>query len=86
MQGTLFWALFVIGHDCGHGSFSRHRWLNHLVGHLSHTPILVSFHGWRISHRTHHANSRLRLLLSAEPGGQRHGEGIGGIIGARNTV
>ncbi len=57
MQGTLFWALFVIGHDCGHGSFSRHRWLNNLVGHLSHTPILVPFHGWRISHRTHHANT-----------------------------
>jgi acyl-lipid omega-3 desaturase len=56
-QGTLFWALFVVGHDCGHGSFSRYRWLNHLVGHLTHTLILVPFHGWRISHRTHHANT-----------------------------
>ncbi|MEM9905337.1 MAG: fatty acid desaturase [Cyanobacteria bacterium P01_D01_bin.44] len=57
LQGTMFWALFVVGHDCGHGSFSRYRWLNNLVGHLSHTPILVPFHGWRISHRTHHANT-----------------------------
>jgi len=57
MQGTMFWALFVVGHDCGHGSFSRYRWLNNLIGHLSHTPILVPFHGWRISHRTHHANT-----------------------------
>ncbi|MDB9527283.1 fatty acid desaturase [Oscillatoria sp. CS-180] len=56
-QGTMFWALFVVGHDCGHGSFSRQRWLNNLIGHLSHTPILVPFHGWRISHRTHHANT-----------------------------
>ncbi|MEM6716940.1 MAG: DUF3474 domain-containing protein, partial [Cyanobacteria bacterium P01_C01_bin.147] len=56
-QGTMFWALFVIGHDCGHGSFSRRRWVNNLIGHLSHTPILVPFHGWRISHRTHHANT-----------------------------
>ncbi len=56
-QGTLFWALFVVGHDCGHGSFSKYKWVNNLIGHLSHTPILVPFHGWRISHRTHHANT-----------------------------
>jgi omega-3 fatty acid desaturase (delta-15 desaturase) len=57
MQGTMFWALFVVGHDCGHGSFSKQKWLNSLIGHLSHTPILVPFHAWRISHRTHHANT-----------------------------
>lgn len=57
MQGTMFWALFVVGHDCGHGSFSKYKWLNNLIGHLSHTPILVPYHGWRISHRTHHANT-----------------------------
>ncbi len=57
MQGTMFWALFVIGHDCGHGSFSKIKWLNNLIGHLSHSPILVPFHGWRISHRTHHQNT-----------------------------
>jgi omega-3 fatty acid desaturase (delta-15 desaturase) len=57
MQGTMFWALFVVGHDCGHGSFSKYKWLNNLIGHISHTPILVPFHGWRISHRTHHQNT-----------------------------
>ncbi len=57
IQGTLFWSLFVVGHDCGHGSFSKSKWLNNFIGHLSHTPILVPFHGWRISHRTHHANT-----------------------------
>ncbi|MBD1923336.1 DUF3474 domain-containing protein [Microcoleus sp. FACHB-831] len=57
MQGTMFWALFVVGHDCGHGSFSKKKWLNDLIGHLSHTPILVPYHGWRISHRTHHQNT-----------------------------
>ncbi|MBD2099749.1 DUF3474 domain-containing protein [Leptolyngbya sp. FACHB-261] len=57
MQGTMFWALFVVGHDCGHGSFSKLKWLNNLIGHLSHIPILVPYHGWRISHRTHHANT-----------------------------
>ncbi|GMH19159.1 hypothetical protein Nepgr_021000 [Nepenthes gracilis] len=55
-QGTMFWALFVLGHDCGHGSFSNSHKLNSVVGHLLHSSILVPYHGWRISHRTHHQN------------------------------
>ncbi|MGA0199156.1 MAG: fatty acid desaturase, partial [Prochlorotrichaceae cyanobacterium] len=57
IQGTLFWSLFVVGHDCGHGSFSQWKWVNNFIGHLCHIPILVPYHGWRISHRTHHANT-----------------------------
>jgi fatty acid desaturase len=26
------------------------------VGHLTHSSILVPYHGWRVSHRTHHGN------------------------------
>ncbi|GKV21998.1 hypothetical protein SLEP1_g31907 [Rubroshorea leprosula] len=55
-QGTMFWALFVLGHDCGHGSFSNNPKLNSVVGHLLHSSILVPYHGWRISHRIHHQN------------------------------
>ncbi|KAM0995959.1 hypothetical protein ACFX13_006081 [Malus domestica] len=55
-QGTMFWALFVLGHDCGHGSFSDSRILNTVVGHILHSAILVPYNGWRISHRTHHQN------------------------------
>ncbi|KAL6133053.1 hypothetical protein ACLB2K_065290 [Fragaria x ananassa] len=55
-QGTMFWALFVLGHDCGHGSFSNNQKMNSVVGHLLHSSILVPYHGWRISHRTHHQN------------------------------
>jgi acyl-lipid omega-3 desaturase len=57
MQGTMFWALFVVGHDCGHQSFSKSKKLNDAIGHLCHTFILVPYHGWRISHRTHHLNT-----------------------------
>ncbi|KAI8014386.1 Acyl-lipid omega-3 desaturase (cytochrome b5), endoplasmic reticulum [Camellia lanceoleosa] len=52
-QGTMFWALFVLGHDCGHGSFSDNPLLNSVVGHLLHLSILVPYHG---CHRTHHQN------------------------------
>ncbi|KAI5071483.1 hypothetical protein GOP47_0013734 [Adiantum capillus-veneris] len=56
LQGTIFWSLFVLGHDCGHGSFSENKCVNHLVGHMAHTFVLVPYHGWRISHRNHHQN------------------------------
>ncbi|KAJ0792219.1 putative fatty acid desaturase domain-containing protein [Helianthus annuus] len=40
----------------GHGSFSDSTNLNNIVGHILHSLILVPYHGWRISHRTHHQN------------------------------
>lgn len=55
-QGTMFWALFVVGHDCGHQSFSPSRTLNDFVGNIVHASIMVPYHGWRVSHRKHHGN------------------------------
>ena len=40
----------------GHQSFSSSRKVNDLVGNIVHSSILVPYHGWRISHRTHHSN------------------------------
>ncbi|HEX7664380.1 MAG TPA: fatty acid desaturase [Polyangiaceae bacterium] len=53
-------GLFVIGHDCGHGSFSNHRRVNTIVGHLCMSGILTGFHNWRIAHDHHHAHSQIR--------------------------
>eukprot|EP00879_Flechtneria_rotunda_P020123 GHRR01021163.1.p1 GENE.GHRR01021163.1~~GHRR01021163.1.p1 ORF type:complete len:384 (+),score=68.40 GHRR01021163.1:70-1221(+) len=56
VQGTMMWGIFVLGHDCGHGSFSDSRLLNDFVGHALHSFILVPYHGWRLSHKKHHGN------------------------------
>lgn len=55
--GFFMWAVFVLGHDCGHGSFSRNKNINSIFGHILHSLILVPFHSWRISHRKHHKNT-----------------------------
>ncbi|CAA3000233.1 omega-3 fatty acid desaturase [Olea europaea subsp. europaea] len=55
-EGTIFWAIFVVGHDCDHGSFSENPNLNNIVGHILHSSILVPYHGWIINHMTHHQN------------------------------
>lgn len=43
-------------HISGHQSFSNNRTLNDFVGNIVHSSILVPYHGWRVSHRTHHSN------------------------------
>lgn len=51
------WGLHCIGHDCGHGSFSRHRRLNFAIGHIALLPLLYPFHAWRHVHNQHHAHT-----------------------------
>jgi len=54
--GFFGWCLFVVGHDCGHGSFSDSFIYNQFCGHVAHTVLLVPLNGWKISHRLHHTH------------------------------
>lgn len=54
IYGFFMWRFFVIGHDCGHGSFSYYPLLNDILGNLAHGMILVPYYPWQWSHSLHH--------------------------------
>ena len=49
--------LFMIQHDCGHGSFFRRRSVNDWVGRVIGVFTLTPYDFWRRSHGIHHATS-----------------------------
>ncbi len=49
--------LFMIQHDCGHGSFFRHRLLNDWTGRVLGVLTCTPYDFWRRSHAIHHATS-----------------------------
>jgi omega-6 fatty acid desaturase (delta-12 desaturase) len=49
--------LFMIQHDCGHGSFFRHRAANNWVGRVIGVLTLTPYDFWRRAHALHHASS-----------------------------
>jgi omega-3 fatty acid desaturase (delta-15 desaturase) len=54
VQGTFFTAVFVVGHDCGHDSFSNYKIVNDIVGQIMHAFLFCPFYMWKLSHRHHH--------------------------------
>ena len=49
--------LFIIQHDCGHGSFFASRKANDFLGRVLGVLTLTPYVFWRTSHAIHHANS-----------------------------
>jgi acyl-lipid omega-3 desaturase len=37
-----------------HKSFSNNDFINGIVGHVTHSPLLVPFYPWAYSHKQHH--------------------------------
>ena len=55
--GGLLVRLFIIQHDCGHGSFFATRTLNDLLGHALSVLTITPYQIWRREHARHHATS-----------------------------
>lgn len=49
--------IFIIQHDCGHGSFFRSRKANDWLGSICGVLTLTPYYYWRKSHAIHHANA-----------------------------
>ena len=75
--GALLVRVFIIQHDCGHGSFFASRRANVAVGRLCSLFTLTPFANWSRQHRLHHADwnnldrtrRRRRHLLLVPDGG-----------------
>jgi omega-6 fatty acid desaturase (delta-12 desaturase) len=53
--GGLVVRLFIIQHDCGHGSFFRSRRANTFVGLFCSLITVTPYENWRRQHANHHA-------------------------------
>lgn len=53
-QGCVGTGMWIIGHECGHGSFSEYSKLNNVVGWATHSLLMVPFFSWKITHARHH--------------------------------
>lgn len=52
----LYVRLFIIQHDCGHGSFFGKSWLNNWTGRVLGVLTLFPYSYWKKTHATHHGS------------------------------
>lgn len=57
LAGVLLVRLFILFHDCGHGSFFKSRLANVLVGRVLGVLAWTPFEQWRTEHAIHHATT-----------------------------
>lgn len=57
LAAGLLIRVFIIFHDCGHGSYFKSRWANNLVGFICGALTFTPYHRWRSEHARHHATA-----------------------------
>lgn len=57
LAGAFLVRLFIIFHDCGHGSFLPSRRANDIVGFVTGMLVFTPYSHWRWEHAIHHASS-----------------------------
>ena len=57
LAGALLVRVFIIFHDCGHGSFFKSRWANDIVGFIAGVLTFTPYYHWRWEHAIHHGTA-----------------------------
>jgi fatty acid desaturase len=57
VAGTAATGCWVVAHECGHRAFTKHNWLQDLIGYCLHSALLVPYFSWQRSHALHHART-----------------------------
>ena len=57
IAGGLLIRVFIIFHDCGHGSYFKSRWANDVVGFVAGVLTFTPYYHWRWEHAIHHGTS-----------------------------
>ena len=57
LAGGFLIRLFIIMHDCGHGSFFKSQRANHIFGTITGVLTFTPYFHWRWEHSIHHSSS-----------------------------
>lgn len=57
LAGGFLVRIFIIFHDCGHGSFFKSQRANHVLGTIAGFLTFTPYFHWRWEHSVHHATS-----------------------------
>lgn len=57
LAGAFLVRMFIIFHDCGHGSFFKSQKANHVLGVITGFLTLTPYYHWRWEHAVHHSSS-----------------------------